>query len=422
MRLRRCEALATTTIEKMGEPRTAKKPSVLVVDDDPVFLQVICEALAEGYDVQTAGNATDALAFVDAGISYAAIVCDLMMPEMSGLDLLRCIRERDMDLPVIVLTSDHTLESAMEVMEHRGFRYLTKPVANSALVESVRSAAAFHEMALLRRRAFELCESKGWSGEEERDLGADLSESLANVFMVFQPIIESKGGRIFGYEALVRSTGPKLTNPGLLFQAAEELDRVWDLGHRVRHLVAEGMRSAPQSADIFVNLHPFDLEDDELYSRFSPLSRTAHRIVLEITERTALSSVPELSKKLEMLRHMGYRIAVDDLGAGYAGLASFSELKPDIVKLDMSLIRGLDKCFRKRAIVRSILSVCARDLDTRVVCEGVETAEELEALTEIGADLLQGYLFARPAAEFALGDLWPTRSSSIRPVTQTQTD
>jgi EAL domain-containing protein (putative c-di-GMP-specific phosphodiesterase class I)/CheY-like chemotaxis protein len=401
---------------KTREKGYARKPSVLVVDDDPVFLQVTSEALAEGFDIQTAGNATDALAFIDAGVSYAAIVCDLMMPEMNGLDLLRCIRERDMDLPVIVLTADHTLESAMEVMEHRGFRYLTKPVANSALIESVRSAAAFHEMALLRRRAFELCESKGWSAEEERDLDADLSESLENLFMVFQPIIESTGG-IFGYEALVRSTGPKLTNPGLLFEAAEELERVQELGRRVRRLVAERMPSAPRAANVFVNLHPLDLDDEELYSRFSPLARVAHRIVLEITERTALSSVRELSKKLETLRQMGYRIAVDDLGAGYAGLASFSELKPEIVKLDMSLIRGLDKCFRKRAIVRSILAVCARDLDTRVVCEGVETSEELAALAELGVDLLQGYLFARPAVDFVTGVLLPTRPS-LQPLSQ----
>jgi EAL domain-containing protein (putative c-di-GMP-specific phosphodiesterase class I) len=304
----------------------------------------------------------------------------------------------------------------MEVMEHRGFRYLTKPVANSALIESVRSAAAFHEMALLRRRAFELCESKGWSAEEERDLDADLSESLENLFMVFQPIIESTGG-IFGYEALVRSTGPKLTNPGLLFEAAEELERVQELGRRVRRLVAERMPSAPRAANVFVNLHPPDLDDEELYSRFSPLARVAHRIVLEITERTALSSVRELSKKLETLRQMGYRIAVDDLGAGYAGLASFSELKPEIVKLDMSLIRGLDKCFRKRAIVRSILAVCTRDLDTRVVCEGVETREELAALAELGVDLLQGYLFARPAVDFVTGVLLPTRPS-IQPLSQ----
>ncbi len=410
MRSRRSESSTVAIIENTGETRRARKPAVLVVDDDPVFLQVVSDALVEGFEVQTAGNATDALAFVDAGVSYAAIVCDLMMPEMSGLDLLRCLRERDMDLPVIVLTADHSLKSAMDVMEHRGFRYLTKPVAKAALIESVRSAAAFHEMALLRRRAFELCESKGWSGEEGRDLEGDFSESLQNLFMVFQPIIESTGG-VFGHEALVRSRGPKLTNPGLLFQAAEELGRVWELGRRVRFLVAREMRAAPPSTDIFVNLHPSDLEDDELYSRFSPLSRFASRVVLEITERTALSAVPELSKKLEMLRHMGYRIAVDDLGAGYAGLASFSEIKPDIVKLDMSLIRGLDKCFRKRAIVRSILSVCARDLDTRVVCEGVETAAELDALVEIGADLLQGYLFARPAPEFATGNLLPFRLS-----------
>jgi EAL domain-containing protein (putative c-di-GMP-specific phosphodiesterase class I) len=107
------------------------------------------------------------------------------------------------------------------------------------------------------------------------------------------------------------------------------------------------------------------------------------------------------------LRRLGFRIAVDDLGAGYAGLASFSQLEPDIAKLDMSLVRGIDTSATKASIVRSMISVCTQELGTRVVCEGVETVAERDTLQSLGADLLQGYLFARPSRDFRAVSIFP---------------
>jgi EAL domain-containing protein (putative c-di-GMP-specific phosphodiesterase class I) len=185
-----------------------------------------------------------------------------------------------------------------------------------------------------------------------------------------------------------------------LFDAAERLGRVHELGRKIRGLVASVIHEAPPDALIFVNLHSADLNDTELLSDGSALSKLASRVVLEITERASLEQVNDVQGCMNNLRRLGYRIAVDDLGAGYAGLSSFSQLEPDIVKLDMSLIRDINVSNRKSSIVRSMIAVCARDLGTRVVCEGVETEAERDALDCLGATLLQGYLFGRPEKGF----------------------
>jgi len=101
-----------------------------------------------------------------------------------------------------------------------------------------------------------------------------------------------------------------------------------------------------------------------------------------------------------MLRKLGYRIAVDDLGAGYAALGALASLEPEIVKLDMSLIRDLDKQPKKRRVVAAIATLC-RELGGKVVAEGVETPAERAVITESGIDLIQGYLLAKPARGFA---------------------
>jgi EAL domain-containing protein (putative c-di-GMP-specific phosphodiesterase class I) len=103
---------------------------------------------------------------------------------------------------------------------------------------------------------------------------------------------------------------------------------------------------------------------------------------------------------MRRLRNLGFRIAVDDLGAGYAGLSSFSQLEPDFVKLDMSLVRGIDASSSKSSLVRSMVHVCTQELGMRVVCEGVETKAERDTLEGLGADLLQGYLFGKPERGF----------------------
>jgi EAL domain-containing protein (putative c-di-GMP-specific phosphodiesterase class I) len=198
---------------------------------------------------------------------------------------------------------------------------------------------------------------------------------------------------------LLRSREPTLERPVDLLDAAERLNRLPEVGQVVRREVAAAIASGPDCLT-FVNLHPLDLNDDELLSGESPLSKVASRVVLEITERSALEHVSGLSIKLEHLRRVGFRIAIDDLGAGYAGLASFARLEPDFVKLDMSLIRDIHRSSRKRSLVKGMAQICTRDLGIQVICEGVEQPEERDVLLEDGLDLLQGYLFAKPGAGF----------------------
>lgn len=169
----------------------------------------------------------------------------------------------------------------------------------------------------------------------------------------------------------------------------------------MRSHVVHAVQVAPIETKLFTNLHAADLNDDDLYKSGSPLGACANHIVLEVTERSWLGRVPDLRDRVRSLRDLGFKIAVDDLGAGYAGLSSFSQLEPDIAKLDMSLIRDIDLSPQKQSIVRSLLDVCRDDLDVEVICEGVETPAERDTLDELGSSNLQGYLFGVPAVGFA---------------------
>jgi EAL domain-containing protein (putative c-di-GMP-specific phosphodiesterase class I) len=147
-----------------------------------------------------------------------------------------------------------------------------------------------------------------------------------------------------------------------------------------------------------MNLHPEDLLDVDLVDESSPLGRIASRVVLEITERESLVASAELATRLARIRELGFRIAVDDIGAGYSGLTSFTDLMPELVKIDMSLVRGIDTSTVKQRTVRALVALC-HEMGALVVAEGVETDEENRWIVELGCDLAQGYLIARPARE-----------------------
>ncbi len=213
----------------------------------------------------------------------------------------------------------------------------------------------------------------------------------------------SSAREVFAYEALVRTEEPSLLRPDLLIGAAEALGRLCDLGRAVREHVAVTIRDLGPPC-VFVNLHPDDLRDEELYSANAALSRVAGRVVLELTERVSLDAVPDLRVRLATLRGLGFRLAVDDLGAGYAGLTSFAQLEPEVVKLDMALTRGVDAEPTKAKLIRSMTHLCS-ELGIMVVAEGVETRAERAALVGLGCDLLQGYLLAKPGRPFPPVDL-----------------
>lgn len=374
---------------------------VLVVDDEEPLRRLLQRALGNaGLNVQTAASGQQALAILRDGKRFDTILSDLMMPGMDGMQLLREIRQIDLDVPLIFLTGNPSLATAMEAMELGGYRYLSKPMEHEKLVEAVREAAAHHRLSMLKRKALEVCEAGGWLIEELDDLSGRFQVALERLWIAYQPIVSWSAQEVFGYEALVRSADPDLSTPGKLLDAAERLGRVQELGERVRDSVAASVGAAPPGSLLFVNLHALDLTSEQLYSIHAPLTRHAERVVLEVTERAALYRVEHLQHRISQLRQLGYRIAVDDLGASHAGLSSFRQIGPDMVKLDISLVRDIDGSAAKTGLVKSMIALCSQDLGMRVVCEGVENERERDTLLGVGADLLQGYLLGMPVRGF----------------------
>jgi EAL domain-containing protein (putative c-di-GMP-specific phosphodiesterase class I) len=233
-----------------------------------------------------------------------------------------------------------------------------------------------------------------------RELEDKLQRCLATLTLHFQPIVHAATRARFGYEGLLRSTDKALPNPGAILDAAERLERTTLLGRNVRAQVAKVIANAPIERGLFfVNLHLLDLFDKQLLSPFAPLSKVASRVVLEITERTSLEGQIDLRYRVAELRELGFHIAIDDLGGGHARMGTFTPLDTDFVKLDMSLVRDVDKHQMKQRLIRSVTQLC-REQGTQVIGEGVETADEAQVLVDLGCDLLQGYLVARPGPAF----------------------
>jgi EAL domain-containing protein (putative c-di-GMP-specific phosphodiesterase class I)/CheY-like chemotaxis protein len=374
----------------------ATTPSeVLVVDDEPVTARGYARALAAaGYKVSVAHDGREAAAMAKA-TPFDVIVSDIAMPDMDGLALLRTVREDDLDVPMIFMTGSPALDSALQAIEYGAFRYLLKPVAPDAMLEVVGRAVRVHRLARVRREATAVHELEGKPIGDRAGLEARFGSAVEKLWVAAQPIISWSGRRIFAYETLLRTDEPTLRSPIDFFDAAERLGKAAELGRIIRRKVAVLLRETPPPALLFVNLHPADLEDPELYAEDGALTPFARQVVLEITERAALDRIHELQSRVMRLRALGYRIAIDDLGAGYAGLTSFAQLEPEVVKVDMSLVRGIDSSAVKQKLVRSIISLCT-ELGIQLVAEGIETVAERDMLIGLGGDLCQGYLFAKP--------------------------
>lgn len=348
---------------------------------------------AAGYETVTAEDGGAAATALKSG-SFDAVFSDIAMPGTGGIDLLRYVRESNPDLPVILMTGDPAVETAIQALDHGAFKYLPKPIESAELLEVTRRAVQMATMARLRREALAVTHASN----PDPDLRGMFEEALGTLWMAFQPIV-SHDGTLYGHEALMRMKHPRIPDPGAMLDAAEKLDVLDALGRAVRARSAAPVAKAPESGILFVNLHPDDLDDPDLSDPGSPLTKIAERVVLEITERKSISSLETLRQRIIGLRELGFRIAVDDLGAGYAGLTSFALLEPDIVKIDMSLVREVDRSPVKQRLVRSITTLC-RDMGIAVIGEGIETKAEREMLIECGCDLLQGFLLARPGPPF----------------------
>jgi EAL domain-containing protein (putative c-di-GMP-specific phosphodiesterase class I) len=234
---------------------------------------------------------------------------------------------------------------------------------------------------------------------EERERGrrvADLRSSLRDrgVYIDYHPIVVTDTQEIFGYEALARGVMRSLRSPEVMFEVAAEADLIWELSRLCRSRAIEGMQSRLRGDELlFLNVDPHDFADPD----FNVIeSSQPHRVVIEITERTAIKDYPKFREHLKRFRDVGYRFAVDDAGSGYAGLGSIANLEPDFIKLDMSLINCIDTNFIKQNLVETMVRF-ANDMGAKVIAEGVERAEEYATVKALGVHLVQGFYLHRPS-------------------------
>jgi len=236
-----------------------------------------------------------------------------------------------------------------------------------------------------------------------------------DIRMAFQPIVDLRDSKVFAYEALVR--GPDGGS------AASVLDRVtpanrYAFDQRCRVKAVEMAASLGVTTNLCINYMPNAVYEPNrcLRTTLEVARRTGfpiNRIVFEATEGERVRDPEHLRTILEVYKRQGFQTAIDDFGAGYAGLNLLAEFQPDIIKLDMALVRGIDANRARQAIVAGIIGIC-RLLHITVIAEGIETSAELKTLRELGVFLVQGYLFARPAFEA----LPPVDFSVIAPARQ----
>jgi EAL domain-containing protein (putative c-di-GMP-specific phosphodiesterase class I)/GGDEF domain-containing protein len=223
------------------------------------------------------------------------------------------------------------------------------------------------------------------------------------IHCLYQPIFDLRTGAVFAWEALAR--GPKdspLHSPMELFCVAEKCGQLFALEQVCRaQAIAQIGKLAPNQ-NLFLNIHPRTIADPQ----FTPgttreLLDAAHiaaeQVVFEITERHAIQDVELLQKTLEHYRSQGFRVAVDDAGAGHSGLATIAALRPDFIKIDMGLVRDVDKDPVRRALMETMVTF-AEKIGAHIVAEGIERKGEISTLMDIGVGFGQGYFLGRPSS------------------------
>ncbi|MGN0313126.1 MAG: GGDEF domain-containing protein [Lachnospiraceae bacterium] len=222
---------------------------------------------------------------------------------------------------------------------------------------------------------------------------------------VFQPIISLKDGTVYAYEALSRITRKECGfHIGEAFEIAEKMNCLWEFEKLCRVNSIEHSLEKPKHAKLFLNVDPNIVNDSSFISgvtreNLKKYDLDCTDIVFEATERSAIRDIVTFQKSLHHYRRQGFSIAVDDVGSGYSGINRIFEIKPQFIKIDMEIIRDIEKDSYKRSFVMA-LSQFATDSGIALIAEGVETREQLETIISMNIDYAQGYYLAKPSERF----------------------
>jgi EAL domain-containing protein (putative c-di-GMP-specific phosphodiesterase class I)/ActR/RegA family two-component response regulator len=376
---------------------------ILVAEAEDAHLSAHASMLEKaGFQVDLAGDGGTARALLESNL-YATIVADAGLSGLDAIGLLRAARRRDLDVPLVVIAGAAHVGLSEVAVQQGALCFLEKPVGPELLCATLSYAVKLHRLAKLRRKALgELGGSWNQLGDRVA-LEQVFERAFGCLSIAFQPIVSWSNRRVIGHEALLRSSDPSLPDPSSVLAVAERLGRIDQIGRLVRERVARSMARAPAEY-VFVNLHAHELLDSELYSASAPLSQFGKRIVIEISEHALLDDVSHLESRAEALRKLGFRLAMDNLGPGYPGLSSFARLRPEFVKYDLSLVRGIDRNPAQAEILAEMTALLV-SMNTRVIAAGIESIAQRDAVVQAGVDLLQGFAFSKPDMTYRQPDL-----------------
>ena len=368
---------------------------ILVVDDEPLIRKQIARILVkQGHDVQQASNASEALKYAGEKVFDLAIV-DYNLPVKDGLYVLQSLREIQPGCLRILITGMLNLHLAVHAVNSGEISHVVeKPFKPTQLLQAIEASLT------ARKRMVEVARVQQEIAKDEERKILDECLNADYISLALQPLISGKTGEVQAFEALLRSKHPVLRGPLSIIRSAEKHNRLSHLSEIIFLKAKDWLCQIEGNFCLFINIHPDELADPTgMKKRLLLLKPWAHRVVLEITERSRLQSIDSWEETLESITQMGFLVAVDDLGSGYSSLSVLADLQPKYIKMDMAIIRNVHLEPRKRRLIE-MLCKFAEATDAMIVAEGVEIEEEMKTLIECGAHLLQGYYFSKPQLSF----------------------
>jgi len=370
---------------------SATKKRILLVDDDYKLSDMFSRSLhSRDYIVSVANTGKEALE--KAKEIPDLILLDLELPDISGYNVCCQLREHKTTrkIPIIMITGKIFCQDKIEGLYIGADDYIAKPFAVEELFARV-------EAVLQRSQPFE--ERVKDKDQENKEIKDIIDGEL--IMPYFQSIFFLKPRSFLGREFLSRPPAQGYSgNTESLFDSAFHLNMLFDLEKMCHRKALVSLGDKTIDSLTFFNVSPYLLQDKK-FEEFSSLYENytqAENIVLELTERIAISNFSSFLKTLKFFKEKGFKISIDDIGSGYAALDLIVEIKPDFIKIDKHLIQDVQDNKVKQNLLKAIISFCGKSEITSIA-EGIEKEEELEALTDYGVDAGQGYLLARPSQD-----------------------
>jgi len=381
----------------MIKNRFGQKRHVLIVDDEKNLTSMLCMLLeTRGYNVETAYTAGEALRKISPELDV--IILDLVLPDLSGFDVCRELKQSDRTnhIPIIMLSAHCLYEDKVEALYLGADDFIAKPCEHEEL---------FARMEVVMRRGQQFF--KPDSTATPKDVICELRKILDEALIIphYQPIYLLRPFQFYGIEILTRPVYPGIfTSPEALFEAALQYGLYSELEILSWSIALGSLSKCLYNKKVFLNCNPYFIESSQFLRVKAMLDKnkiSPSNVILEITERSAITDFKLFYEQLHNYRDYGFQFAVDDVGGGYASLESIIETKPEVVKIDHHIVKGVTRDPYKQSIVRFIVSFC-RENNIFSIAEGIENREDLETMTAMGVNAGQGFYLCRPTPKIDL--------------------